>query len=71
MKRIRQKAVILIAVAFGTVLGMFRGQEAKQKWMFKFMSKRDEKRQTAKLRNELEKGMVLLDDIEMSAFHKN
>ncbi len=71
MKRIRQKAVILIAVAFGTVLGMFRGQEAKQKWMFKFMSKRDEKRQTAELRNELEKGMVLLDDIEMSAFHKN
>ena len=71
MKRIRQKAVILIAVAFGALLGMFKGQEAKQKWMFKFLSKRDEKRQKAEQRNELEKGMVFLDDIEMSAFHKN
>jgi hypothetical protein len=70
MKRFKQNAIVFIAVVLGTVIGMFRGSEAKQKWMFRFMSRQDQKRQSAEVRRDRQRGKVLLDDIEMAAFHQ-
>jgi hypothetical protein len=50
---------------------MVRGQEAKQKWVFKIKSKVDNKKLIAEKRQLAKKGGVLLDDIEMASFHNN
>ena len=71
MKRFQQKAVIMIAVVIGSVIGAVKGQEAKQKWIFKILSKQDERLSRAVRKLEARKGKVLLDDIEMAAYHKS
>ncbi len=71
MKRFQQKAIIMIAVVVGSVIGAVKGQEAKQKWIFKILSKQDERVSRAVRKSEARKGKVLLDDIEMAAYHKS
>jgi hypothetical protein len=71
MKRFQQKAIIMIAVVVGSVIGAVKGQEAKQKWIFKILSKQDERISRAVRKSEARKGKVLLDDIEMAAYHKS
>lgn len=71
MKSIRQKAVILAAVMISTVIGAFKGQEAKQKWMFRILSKNDERQARAVRRADEKQGKVILDDIEMAAYHNS
>ena len=71
MKKARNKIVIFLAVTIGTVIGMFKGEEAKQKWVFKLKTKYDNKRLMAEKKSIARKGGVLLDDIEMAAYHNN
>jgi len=71
MKGFKNKLIIFLAVAIGTVVGLFRGEEAKQKWVFKIKSKYDNKRLMAERKSIARKGGVLLDDIEMASFHNN
>jgi len=71
MKGITNKIIILLAVSIGVMVGLFRGEEAKQKWMFKVRSKYDNRRLMAERKSIARKGGVLLDDIEMAAYHKN
>ncbi len=71
MKRFQQKAIIMIAIVVGSVIGAVKGQEAKQKWIFKILSKQDERISRAIRKSEARKGKVLLDDIEMAAYHKS
>lgn len=71
MKRFQQKAVIVIAVMVGSVIGAFKGQEARQRFIFKVLSKQDERMSRAVRKMEARKGKVLLDDIEMAAYHKS
>jgi hypothetical protein len=71
MKGIRNKLVIFLAVTIGGAIGLFKGEEAKQKWVFKIRSKYDNKRIIAEKKSIARQGGVLLDDIEMAAFHNN
>ncbi|ULQ55134.1 hypothetical protein KJS94_10830 [Flavihumibacter rivuli] len=71
MKSMKQKAVILAAVMISTVIGAFKGQEAKQKWMFRILSKNDERQARAVRRSDAKQGKVILDDIEMAAYHNS
>jgi len=71
MKKARNKIVIFLAVTIGTVIGMFKGEEAKQKWVFKLKTKYENKRLMAEKKSIVRKGGVLLDDIEMAAYHNN
>ena len=71
MFRIKHRLVIMIAVLVGSIVGLFRGSEAKQKWVYKIKSRNDEKRLMAERKSILQTGGVLLDDIEMAAFHNN
>jgi hypothetical protein len=71
MKRYRNKIVVFLAVTIGTIIGTFKGEEAKQKWVFKVRSKYDNKRLMAERRSIARKGGVILDDIELASYHNN
>lgn len=70
MKKIKHKILILLLVTGGFFIGTLKGQEAKQKWVFKIKSKFDTRKQMAEKKSIVRKGGVLLDDIEIAAFHK-
>ncbi len=67
----RNKFLLFFIISVGSVIGIMRGEEAKQKWVFKIKSKGDNKRMMAEKRQQAKKGGVLLDDIEMASFHNN
>ena len=71
MSRIKHKVVIMIAVLVGSLVGLVKGTEAKQKWVYRIKSRFEEKRLMAERKSILQTGGVLLDDIEMAAFHNN
>ena len=71
MKQVNNRFVILLAIVIGTIVGIFRGSEAKQKWVFRIKNRYEEKRQMAEHKKLLREGGVALDDIEMAAFHRN
>jgi hypothetical protein len=71
MKGTRNKLVIFLAVTIGGAIGLFKGEEAKQKWVFKIRSKYENRRLIAEKKSIARSGGVLLDDIEMAAFHNN
>jgi hypothetical protein len=50
---------------------LFKGNEAKQKWVFKIKSSFDEKKHLAEQRKVIRQGGVALDDIEIAAFHNS
>jgi hypothetical protein len=71
MKQYRNKFVVFLAVIIGTIIGTFKGEEAKQKWVFKVRTKYDNKRLMAERRSIEKKGGVQLDDIELASYHNN
>jgi len=71
MKGIKNNLVIFLAVTIGALVGLLRGEEAKQKWIFKVRSKYENRRLMAERKSIARKGGVLLDDIEMAAYHRN
>ena len=71
MKQVNNRMVILMILLVGTFIGIFKGSEAKQKWVFKIKNRYEEKRQLAEQQKILREGGVPLDDIEIAAFHKN
>ncbi|MDP4129823.1 MAG: hypothetical protein Q8918_03080 [Bacteroidota bacterium] len=71
MLKTRNKMVVFFVIGVGSLIGMVRGEQAKQKWVFKIRSKYDNKRLIAEKRLQARKGGVLLDDIEMASFHNN
>jgi hypothetical protein len=71
MNGIKNKMVIFLAVTIGGMVGLVKGEEAKQKWVFKIKSKYENRRLIAERKSIARKGGVLLDDIELAAYHNN
>jgi hypothetical protein len=71
MKGIKNKMVVFLAVTVGGMIGMIKGEEAKQKWVFRLKSKYENRRLMAERKSIARKGGVLLDDIELAAYHNN
>ena len=71
MKQVNNRWIVLLAITIGTIIGIFRGSEAKQKWVFKIRNRFEEKRQLAEEQKLRREGRVALDDIEIAAFHRN
>lgn len=71
MKIFRNRVILVLAITIGAIVGFFRGNEAKQKWVFRIKSRFDEKRHIAEQKRVLRDGGVALDDIELAAFHRN
>jgi hypothetical protein len=70
MKNTNNRWLVIVLITVGTFIGVFRGNEAKQKWVFKMKNRYEEKRQLAEHKKLLRNGGVPLDDIEIAAFHK-
>ena len=70
MSEFNSKWVIVLVLVVGTVIGMFKGTEARQKWLFKLKNRYEEKRQLAEQKRLQRSGEVPLDDIELASFHK-
>jgi hypothetical protein len=71
MKGIKNKMVVFLAVSVGGMIGIVKGEEAKQKWVFRMKSKYENRRLMAERKSLARKGGVVLDDIELAAFHNN
>ena len=69
MSEFNSKWVIVLVLVVGTVIGMFKGTEARQKWLFKMKNRYEEKRQLAEQKRLQRSGEVPLDDIELASFH--
>ncbi len=71
MKTFTNKLIVVLAVTVGTIIGIVKGEEARQKWVFKIRNKYDSRRLMAERKSIARNGGVLLDDIEMASFHNN
>jgi hypothetical protein len=71
MKGIKNKVVVFLAVSVGGMIGLIKGEEAKQKWVFRMKSKYENRRLMAERKSIARKGGVMLDDIELASFHNN
>jgi hypothetical protein len=71
MKGVKNRMVVFLAVVVGGMIGVIKGEEAKQKYVFRVRSKFENRRLTAERKSIARKGGVLLDDIELAAYHNN
>ena len=71
MKGVKQRMVVFLAVTVGGMIGVVKGEEAKQKWVFRMRSKYENRRLMAERKSIARKGGVLLDDIELASYHNN
>ena len=71
MKGFKNKVVVFLAVSVGGMIGLIKGEEAKQKWVFRMKSKYENRRLMAERKSIARKGGVMLDDIELASFHNN
>jgi hypothetical protein len=71
MNIFKNKFLLFLIISVASVIGIVRGEEAKQKWVFKIKSRVYSKKLTAEKRQLAKKGGVLLGDIEMASFHNN
>jgi len=68
MKAIFYKFFFRIILLAGIVVGILKGQEARQKWISKKKIKYEAKRAVQK-KLDRDQSLVMLDDIEMSTYH--
>ena len=70
MNQFSNKWVLVLIITVGSVINIFKGSEARNKWVFKIKNRFEEKRQLAENKKLIRSGGVLLDDIELASFHK-
>lgn len=70
MRKIVRNLILMDVLFIGSILGFFKGEEARQKWTFKMLSKIEEKQQKSELKKIKREGGVLLDEIELASYHK-
>lgn len=70
MKGLKHKLALGLIWTFAGLLSFFKGAEAKQKWVFKIKNKYVNRKQVADNKLIALRGGVLLDEIEMAAYHK-
>ena len=70
MNKFNNKWVLVLVISVGSVINVFKGAEARNKWVFKMKNRFEEKKQLAEHKKLARSGGVLLDDIELASFHK-
>lgn len=71
MKKFYRNLILSLAMMAATIIGWVKGTEAKQKWMYKWRTSYQEKRELARKRMAVRQGQVPLDDIEWASFHNS
>jgi len=62
MKGMKRKIILALAIMTGTVIGTFRGETAKQRFITKVKDKYED-------HNKIRQQEIMLDEFELSAFH--
>lgn len=62
MKGMKRKVILALAIMTGTVIGTFRGETAKQRFITKVKDKYED-------HNKIRQQEIMLDEFELSAFH--
>ncbi|HRN55165.1 MAG TPA: hypothetical protein PLL71_01865 [Agriterribacter sp.] len=62
MKGMKRKITLALAVMAGMVIGTFRGETAKQRYITKAKDKYED-------HNKIRQQEIMLDEFELSAFH--
>lgn len=70
MKQLNNKWILILIITVGSVINIFKGSEARNKWVFKIKNRFEEKKQLAEYKKLARSGGVVLDDIELASFHK-
>lgn len=70
MEAVRHRMTLFFLVLTSTAIGLFKGTEARQKWVFKVKDKYVNRRFMAEQKSIARKGGVLLDDIELASYHR-
>ena len=68
MKAVFYKFFFRMILLAGIIVGILKGQEARQKWISKKKIKYEAKRAFQK-KLDRDQSLVMLDDIEMSTYH--
>lgn len=63
MKGMKRKIAVAIAIMTGSIIGAFRGEIAKQRYVAKIKNKYENHNQVQ------QQDEILLDEFELSAFH--
>ena len=61
MKGMKRKIILALAIMTGTVIGTFRGETAKQRFITKVKDKYED-------HNKIRQQEIMLDEFELSAF---
>lgn len=69
MKNFGFRILALLVVLSSTWVFLVRGSEAKQRWVFKMKDRYEARKMLAQKRQVKRRGGVVLDDIEMQAYH--
>ncbi|MBX3254329.1 MAG: hypothetical protein KF862_09335 [Chitinophagaceae bacterium] len=64
MKGMKRKIGLAIAIMIGSIIGAFRGEPAKQKYVAKVKSRYEHHNKVQQQQDE-----IMLDEFELSAFH--
>ena len=70
MKQLNNKWILILIITVGSVINIFKGSEARNKWVFKIKNRFEEKKQLAEYKKLARSGGVVLHDIELASFHK-
>jgi hypothetical protein len=62
MKQLNNKWILILIITVGSVINIFKGSEARNKWVFKIKNRFEEKKQLAEYKKLARSGGVLLDD---------
>ncbi|MFI5187337.1 MAG: hypothetical protein ACHQF0_11465 [Chitinophagales bacterium] len=68
MKTIFYKFFFRMILLAGIIVGILKGQEARNRWVTKKKNKYEAKRAFPK-KSDKDQSLVMLDDIEMSTYH--
>ena len=69
MRNFTFRLMAMVIVVASIWIFLVKGSEAKQKWVFKMKDKYENKKNLAQKKLIQKRGGVLLDDIEMQAYH--
>lgn len=64
------RILLFLTLAFVSLVGVVKGPEARQKWAFRIKSRMNEKKQQLEQKKMMRSGAILLDQVELDAFHK-
>ncbi|MFT3703689.1 MAG: hypothetical protein QM802_15105 [Agriterribacter sp.] len=65
MKGMKRKIALAVAIMTGSVIGTFRGEIAKQRYMSKVKNRYEDHKQVQ------QQDEIMLDEFELSAFHNS